>query len=86
VLNTIAIPAPISHHYYCTPPSPHSCHCPCHSHSFQALNEFDLRATDWRKKLESQRGAVLAFETKVRGAFSEMGVVGGWWMGERVSE
>lgn len=30
----------------------------------QALNEFDLRATDWRKKLESQRGAVLAFETK----------------------
>lgn len=31
----------------------------------QALNEFDLRATDWRKKLESQRGAVLAFETKV---------------------
>jgi hypothetical protein len=34
------------------------CCCP------QALNEFDLRATDWRKKLESQRGAVLAFETK----------------------
>lgn len=30
----------------------------------QAMNEFDLRATDWRKKLESQRGAVLAFETK----------------------
>lgn len=33
--------------------------------SIKALNEFDLRATDWRKKLESQRGAVLAFETKV---------------------
>lgn len=32
--------------------------------SIKALNEFDLRATDWRKKLESQRGAVLAFETK----------------------
>ena len=33
--------------------------------SIKALNEFDLKATDWRKKLESQRGAVLAFETKV---------------------
>lgn len=33
-------------------------------HTAQALNEFDLKATDWRKKLESQRGAVLAFETK----------------------
>eukprot|EP00879_Flechtneria_rotunda_P015744 GHRR01016466.1.p2 GENE.GHRR01016466.1~~GHRR01016466.1.p2 ORF type:complete len:303 (+),score=122.53 GHRR01016466.1:683-1591(+) len=32
--------------------------------SIKALNEFDLRATDWRKKLESQRGAVLAFEAK----------------------
>ena len=32
--------------------------------SIKALNEFDLKATDWRKKLESQRGAVLAFETK----------------------
>ncbi|KAF8066359.1 EIF3D [Scenedesmus sp. PABB004] len=32
--------------------------------AIKALNEFDLRATDWRKKLESQRGAVLAFETK----------------------
>lgn len=32
--------------------------------SIKALNEFDLRGTDWRKKLESQRGAVLAFETK----------------------
>jgi translation initiation factor 3 subunit D len=30
----------------------------------RALNETDLRATDWRKRLESQRGAVLAFETK----------------------
>lgn len=32
--------------------------------AIKALNEFDLKATDWRKKLESQRGAVLAFETK----------------------
>lgn len=32
--------------------------------SIKALNEFDHRATDWRKKLDSQRGAVLAFETK----------------------
>jgi hypothetical protein len=38
--------------------------CTCLFLSLQALNEFDLRATDWRKKLESQRGAVLAFETK----------------------
>ena len=30
----------------------------------RALNESDARATDWRKRLESQRGAVLAFETK----------------------
>ncbi|KAJ9522640.1 hypothetical protein QJQ45_019730 [Haematococcus lacustris] len=32
--------------------------------SIKALNEFDMRAQDWRKKVESQRGAVLAFETK----------------------
>lgn len=32
--------------------------------SVKALNETDLRAQDWRKKIESQRGAVLAFETK----------------------
>lgn len=30
----------------------------------KALNEYDMRAQDWRKKIESQRGAVLAFETK----------------------
>jgi translation initiation factor 3 subunit D len=30
----------------------------------KALNETDLRTQDWRKKIESQRGAVLAFETK----------------------
>jgi hypothetical protein len=41
----------------------------------QALNEFDLRATDWRKKLESQRGAVLAFETKVGDVPQEAGAV-----------
>lgn len=32
--------------------------------SIKALNEFDFRAQDWRKKFETQRGAVLAFETK----------------------
>jgi translation initiation factor 3 subunit D len=32
--------------------------------SVKALNEYDMRAQDWRKKLESQRGAVLAYETK----------------------
>ncbi|MEW5317508.1 MAG: hypothetical protein WDW38_008797 [Sanguina aurantia] len=32
--------------------------------SIKALNEHDARAQDWRKKIESQRGAVLAFETK----------------------
>lgn len=32
--------------------------------SIKALNEFDSRTSDWRKKLDSQRGAVLAFETK----------------------
>ena len=30
----------------------------------RALSETDARATDWRKRLEAQRGAVLAFETK----------------------
>lgn len=30
----------------------------------KALNEFDPKATDWRKRVESQRGAVLATETK----------------------
>eukprot|EP00798_Chlamydomonas_sp_ICE-L_P017542 gene17542-23863_t len=32
--------------------------------SIKALNETDMKAQDWRKKIESQRGAVLAFETK----------------------
>jgi hypothetical protein len=51
--------------------SPHALHLHSFSQgeeqllSIKALNEFDLKATDWRKKLESQRGAVLAFETKV---------------------
>ncbi|GAX73308.1 hypothetical protein CEUSTIGMA_g762.t1 [Chlamydomonas eustigma] len=30
----------------------------------KALNETDLRTQDWRKKIEAQRGALLAFETK----------------------
>lgn len=48
--------------------------------SIKALNEFDLKATDWRKKLESQRGAVLAFETKVRlPACPRMLVQMLWW-------
>jgi len=32
--------------------------------SIKALNETDLRTQDWRKKIETQRGAILAFETK----------------------
>lgn len=33
-----------------------------------ALNEFDLKATDWRKKCDAQRGAVMATELKNNGA------------------
>ncbi len=32
--------------------------------SIKALSEFDLRASEWRKKMEMQRGAMLALETK----------------------
>lgn len=32
--------------------------------SIKALNEHDIRSQDWRKKIESQHGATLAFETK----------------------
>jgi len=32
--------------------------------SIKALNEFDLKTTDWRKKIDTQRGAVFATELK----------------------
>jgi len=32
--------------------------------TIKALNEFDLKASDWRKKIDSQRGAVFATELK----------------------
>jgi len=32
--------------------------------TIRALNEYDLKATDWRKKIDSQRGAVFATELK----------------------
>jgi len=32
--------------------------------TIKALNEFDLKATDWRKKIDTQRGAVFATELK----------------------
>jgi len=32
--------------------------------SIKALNEFDLKTTDWRKRIDTQKGAVLATELK----------------------
>jgi len=32
--------------------------------TIRALNEYDLKGTDWRKKIDSQRGAVFATELK----------------------
>lgn len=32
--------------------------------TIRALNEYDLKSTDWRKKIDSQRGAVFATELK----------------------
>ena len=32
--------------------------------TIKALNEFDLKTTDWRKKIDTQKGAVLATELK----------------------
>jgi len=35
--------------------------------TIKSLNEFDLKLTDWRKKIDSQRGAVFATELKNNG-------------------